>query len=674
MKKNKKYKTKPYRKTNQPINQAKLSTKKEVKPWIFLLLLVILTTIAFAPVLKNEFVNFDDGKLIYENKLVKEGADVPVADFFKKNKHNPHFKPLVFWSWNLEYQLVGDHPFLFHFNNLLLHILNTLLLFFIILKLNKYFLVNKNASRLVAFFIALLFAVHPLHVESVAWASERKDVLYSFFYLFSILLYLKYLEKQKNWPLLIISALLYVLVLMTKSMGITLFAVILLIDLFAKRKLSWKLLAEKIPYLVILVAGLAKYGIFDHFVLQTAGISAGVLGESYTFYPENFDGLSSVYIRFLIINIRIVLWLFHIIIPVQMAAMYPKVEILQSLGPAIHLLPVILLGLLVSAFLLRKKAPWFLFGLLFYLISLFPAIAIGERGISVFLSDRYTYIPALGIIFIFIYFLDRIAERTKQRNLLLISAGLVSFIFIIATNIQAKVWRNSGTLWSKTISVAPDEAGIAYNGRGEYYRLHLKFNKAVDDYTNAIRIDPDFLFPYHNRGKIYFDGGNYDLAFEDYNNVIRLDSNFTEALSNRGAIYHMKGDNQKALEDLDAALELSPNKLQALKNRGVVRLQEGDYEGTISDYKHYLELSPNDHAIINSIGVCYERMQQYEDAIIEFSRAIELAPDLGQYYLNRSVCYSSLKKWDIALEDAIKASELGTALNQQYFNQLMQKQ
>ena len=191
--------------------------------------LVLLTLLAFSPVIENDFVNYDDNKLILKNPLVINGNDTPLRDFFLKNLHSPHFKPLVILSWNLEYRLAGLNPRIFHLDNLLLHIVNVLLVYWISIRLSGMLLMKRRIKLISGrsvqhrfpFLIALLFSLHPLHVETVAWASERKDLLCALFYLASVLFYLSYLDKGKP-AMIVLSAISYLLVIGSKSMGITL--------------------------------------------------------------------------------------------------------------------------------------------------------------------------------------------------------------------------------------------------------------------------------------------------------------------------------------------------------------------------------------------------------------------------------------------------------------------
>ena len=214
-----------------------------------MLLLILITFVAYNRILNNDFVNFDDDRLIYNNeKIIND--NVPITECFEWGFRAPHYKPLTLLSWRAEYQLFGKNPLVFHLNNLILHILNTLLVYLISIFLLSKINILREKLNLTAFIIALLFGIHPLHVESVAWAVERKDVLFSFFFLLSWISYLFYLKKNKFY-FIILTSIFYLLSMLSKSMGITLIAVLFLTDFYFGRKIFKKEILKKIPIILV---------------------------------------------------------------------------------------------------------------------------------------------------------------------------------------------------------------------------------------------------------------------------------------------------------------------------------------------------------------------------------------------------------------------------------------
>ena len=657
------------KKTAQFVRRDKWYQKND--KLLFVLALMLITFIAYSPVLNNEFINFDDDELIIRHELVAGGADVSLKEIFTNKRYifKPHYKPLVFLMWNLEYRIFGFNSTIFHLNNLILHLFNVLFVFLIAYRLMAYFGIQEDKKNLISFFVALLFAIHPLHVESVAWATERKDVLYSFFYLSSILLYLRYSEDNFKLKWLLPSVILYALAILSKSMGITLIAMLFLIDFAQSRKYGIKSFTDKIPYLIVFVVSLYLCGLLMNFGTYATGLSAGIVDKGFTDYPANFDGLSSFYIRILILNIRFLLWIAHILIPIKIAAIYPRTEILESLGVVIHLFPLITIFLFLSAVYFRKKAPWFLFGLAFCAIALSPALSIAEKGVSVFLSDRYTYLSSIGIFILAIVGFQQITAKQNRQKLFIPVLLIILLIFFISTFRYIDAWQNSGTFWSNVLKVSKNNAA-AYNGRGKAYRVRGNYEQALSDYNKAIELDPAFFKAYHNRAKIYFDQQKYDLAIEDYTIVLQYDPRFYEAVSNLGAIYASQQKNDLALEMLNKALDIKPGHLNTIRNRGMLYEQMGEFEKALADFDIYLKERPGNDGIHNLAGVIYQNLKQHDQAIVAFTHSIEINPSQGIYWKNRSISLYMLKDYSNALSDIEKAMELGIQVNPNYLEEL----
>ncbi len=657
--------------------RAKKAQKKQTKdievvlPWYkdrlimsLMAILVVVTAIVFSPILSSEFLNFDDNVLIYENPVIANDGDFSAKEIFTSKLWMPHYKPLVFLGWNIEYRIFGFDSFYFHLINLLLHLLNAALVFIIIRKLIKRFSVPEKYSLYASFFIALLFAIHPMRVESVAWAIERKDVLYSFFFLLSSWFYIKYTENNKKYAWLGISVLFYLLVILSKSMGITLIAVLFLFDYLMNRKINTRLFVEKIPHLIIFLIGFYLYGLFSDFGTQASGLSVGVVNQGFDYYPSNFDNLSSFYTRILIINIRLVLWIAHLIIPFSLSAIYPKQEILEALGSFIHIFPLITIGLIAVAIKYIKKKNWIAFGLFFFIITISPAIAIAEEGISVFLSDRYTYMASLGIIIIVVVGFTLFISKWNNKMYLILPLAAVSLIYSILTISYNKKWHDSEVFWTNVISVSENETS-AYNGRGKHYRHQNKYDLAYKDYTKAIECDAKNHKAYSNRGKILFDTGKIDESIVDFTKTIELDPEYFEALSNRGAAYASKGQYDKALVDINKALEIKPDHSNSYSNRGIIYMQQNKLQESIDDFSMFQKLKGFDPDITNSIGVCYLNMKEYKKAVAEFNKALKYK-NSGVMYRNRSSAYYYMGELNKARIDAKKAEQLGADLSPAY--------
>ena len=394
-KKKRKNLKKPIQKSNKLV-----STK-----WL-LLILAVITFITFSPILQNEFLDFDDVKFIVDNPLVLghiEGS--PYVAAFEEQFRFPYYKPLVYVTWILEYQLFGLNPKVFHLTNLLIHIINVLLVFVILRTFLKRTTNSFEHLEIVAAFGALMFAIHPLKVESVAWAVERKDVLFSLFYLLGIVAYVRYLNKPNlKWMLWVAVA--YLLSCLSKSHGITLVGILFLLDYLWKRPWDKKIILEKWPVFAVSILVLFLLGFI-------AGPTADYISSSHVAYavdasliydPPNLANLPAIYKSFLQMNYRFWLFLTHLLLPIKMALVYPGYKLMAGVGMLIHIFPLLSVGLLFGVYRLYKSHPTLVFGLLFFAMSIAPVLVLQGSGTN-FLSDRYTYISSLGLVFPFCFWL-----------------------------------------------------------------------------------------------------------------------------------------------------------------------------------------------------------------------------------------------------------------------------
>jgi Flp pilus assembly protein TadD len=612
--------------------------------------LALLTFLAFSPVIQNDFVNYDDNKLITMNPLVINGNETPVRDLFLKNLHNPHYKPLVLLCWNIEYRLFGLDSRIFHLNNLLLHIGNVLLVYWIGIRFVEMLLAKRSLRTWhgqlmhyrLPFLVALLFSLHPLHVETVAWASERKDLLYALFFLSSILVYLYYLETRKPaWILL--SAFFYLLVIGTKSMGITLPAVLFLLDGIFGRKVSWRNLFEKMLHMAILIAAVYLYGLAGSFNVYATGLTAGIVNQGFGSYPDHLSGLPAGYLRLLIISTRIMLWIQHILIPMPLSPLYSEDIFLDRLGYRIHLCVALLLVMMLMMLIFRKKVPILVAGSLFFLITLSPALSIAERGMGVFVPDRYTYLPLMGILVppvIHAYLYIHMKRRLRPAAYMTVFAIII--FYGVSSNRLCTRWHDSETLWSYVLGIYPEE-DAAWNARGMFYNDQGDTIRALHDFNRAVAIDPACYWAYNSRAKIYARKGLLDSALRDFLLITRVDPWFTEAFTNLGAVYGLKGQYELSLKALNRAHALKPSDPDVLLNRGVTYLNMNDYERCIIDLNRYLTLKPGNAEVINSVGVCYLRLGQLDRAELEFNRALSLKPDFDVCRNNLALCYRKEK-------------------------------
>lgn len=651
------------KKRTKPNKPSRISGK-----FFYMLVVAVIVIAAFAKTSKFDFVNIDDGVLIYENPIVTDSS-IPYTQCFKKFIFEAYYKPFVLASWKAEYQLFGNSAGHFHTINWLLHLINTLLIFVIAIKIFRKFYSDEKRVTFSAFALAILFAVNPLRIESVAWATERKDVLFSLFFLLSWLTYFLFLEKKKFWYLLA-GGLLYLFSGFSKSMGVTLIAVLFLTDLLYNRKIEFKRITEKIPYLVAFFALAYFYGLlsFGNGAGNAANIASGAEPVNEVSTVETISNLPHFLQWLITVSTKFVLWILHSLVPIKLSIIYPHNTIFKFLGASVFIFPVLIIAMYFFAWKNRKSKPTLLGGLLFWIITLSPALVLKSTGTAIFLSDRYTYIASIGLFFVLITFLNNLKNRNTASGIL-----AAIFIFYFALTLKnINNWKNSETLFTHALKINPD-SGLAHLNLGLYYREKKDYNKAIQVYTDGIQKEPGYYKLYSNRGKVYIDQQQIDKAIADYNQCLKLVPNYGVALANRAAAYGMKKEYKKSLADLNKALEINSKNKNALLNRGFLYIQLNEYQKVIDDYQQYLQIDPSDADVINSIGFAYFKLKKYDDALKYYSRSIQINPSQGAFYLNRSYVFNALADLPSALKDALKAQQLGQQVSQQYLDYLTKK-
>lgn len=620
---------------------------------------LLLTLICLSPVLNNDFVNFDDNKMITENRVVTHPNQYGFEYIIDFQRFQAHYKPLVVLMWQWEYKNWGADPFVFHGINLLLHLLTTLLVFAVI----KSIFDHKNPSGKLnniyfAFFGSLLFGIHPLHVESIAWATERKDVLFGFFFMAGMLTYIiSFDQKRHKWLWLAISFLSYGLSMASKSPGITLIAVFIIIDFLFHRKFSRTLVLEKLPFLILFVFFLYQYGIISRFDQQAVGLVGGIVNKGGGEQADNLAGLPAFYRRILIISYRFIFWIVHTLIPVKLAVAYPRKTLVEAVGIFIHLLPWISLTLLSTVYFLRKNRI-LIFGLLFYAITISPALAISDRGTGIFVADRYAYIPLLGLLMILLYGLHQLPSKKLSFKAKIALMVFVCFVLGIQTFERSQVWKNSKTLFTDVIKKYPNQVPVAYNNVGLYYKNKGEHKKAMPYFKRSTEFS-NYYQSFNNLANTHFALGQYKKAIPIYTKALEFKPGASELYGNRGACYFQIGKPEKALRDMTKALQIRPNFTDALKNRILVYLSMKRYQEALKDQKRYLKLIPEDPDVWHLQAIALQNLKRYEDALVSINQAIKLKPNNGVFYRLRAYIHYFQKSYDQARKDLEKAAELG---------------
>lgn len=612
-------------------NQVKQGTQKYSG---LLPIILIISFIAYWPALQNGLLAWDDDNYIKNNPLVHT---INLKEIFSTYVMG-NYHPLTILTFAAEYQLFGLNETAYHAFNLLLHLLNVVLVFYAILLF--------SGKSEVAFIASLLFGIHPLHVESVAWAAELKDLLYTFFFLAAYIFYLKFIkDRQKKFYFF--SLLLFICSLLSKAMAASLPVVLILTDYFKERKLNGKTLLEKLPYFLLSVV----FGIVAIWAQQSEGATEAV---DYPFMQ-----------RILFACYGFISYIFKLVLPLNLSAYYPYPVKSESLPAIYYLYPAIMVGLIIAVYYSLNHTRKIFFGLGFFAITVFLVLQLLPVGGAI-MADRYSYIPSIGIFYLAgeaFHFL--INKKPKWQAMVL--AGVFVVFFSVKTFERCKVWKNDLTLWNDVIS-RYQTIPYAYNNRGRFFLNEGKNDLALADFNKALELKPDHFRAYNNRGILFMNTNRNEEALADFNKAIELMPESEGLYMNRGNVLKNLNRNEEAKKDLDKAIEMKPDFAEAWYSRGNLYTGEGKSNEAISDFSKAIELNKNYvEAILNRANVLRDK-NRYDEALKDYEKAIRLNPGFPIAYFNRGTLYMNRNMTEMAIRDYEKATQLNPAYFKAWLN------
>lgn len=608
------------------------------------------TAALFSILLKNGFINWDDPGYILENPLIRDLSLDGIIKIFGTLQLNG-FLPVTQLSWAIDYYFWGVNPAGYHLTGLWLHLGNVALAYFLALQLTG----QRNAALLTC----LLFAVHPMRVESVAWVSERKDVLYAFFYLLSVMAYVKYLKSNFKIRFIVLCFVLFSLSVFSKWSACPLPFALLLVDFYMKRKIGAKAIIEKCIFLIVPVVS-----VFLH-------VSKGVVvADHFSFLNRIFLGSHSF-----------VFYLAKFIFPVNLSAIYPYPVMSESgflpLDYYLSVPAVLILGFAV--FLLVKKFPeerdFILLCLGFFIINIGMVLhVLYPIGGVVVAADRYTYIPFFGLFLLAGVYAAKLYEKNRNnkrlKNLLFLLLLVVVSAWSLQTFVRIKLWKNSIVFFNAIIKKDPaipfawNNLGFAEADQG----LHFQ---AISHYSKAIALNPGFTYSLNNRGLAYDATGQFDLALSDFDKAISIKDYDPVLFYNRGLTFYHKGDFQNAIEDYTLAIEKAPQESKYYVKRGAACNDIGNYSQALTDFQMAISLSPENAEAHNYLGVTYNYLNRLGESVASYDKAIALDPGYSSAYNNRGWVRFLMKNYSEALADFSKSTALDPGFSFPYHNRGM---
>jgi protein O-mannosyl-transferase len=672
------------------------------------LFLVVITLTLYWPVQNYDFVNFDDDLYVTENPHIQKGLTLKsvIWAFSLSHERNTYWHPLTWLSHALDCGLYGLQPGKHHLTSLMFHMANSILLFMVFKWMTGAFW--RSA------FVATLFAIHPINVDSVAWVAERKNVVSTFFWMLTMLTYVYYTRKPALGRYLL-TFLMYVLGLLTKPMLVTLPFVLLLLDYWPlkrhlyeqpsrnkdagqtktamttgfKRFPPFQLIVEKIPFFIL--SGLS---------IGLSALSVQEKAPLATLVPMDLR-ISNALVSY-------VKYIGNMIWPQGLTVFYPY----PRMVPMWETIGALLLLVCVSVLAIRsiQKAPYFIIGWLWFLGTFVPVLGLVQTGLWPAMADRFAYVPMIGLFMVFAWGLHQICQnRSYHKIWLTASMSFLLLILITVTWKQIGYWKNSITLFAQNLRftsdnhIAHNNLGIALDKKGRteeaiehylqtlriepgyvktYYNLGIALNtqgrteEAIEYYLQALRIKPDFDQAHNNLGVALNKQGRTEKAIEHYLQALRIDPDYAEAHNNLGVALDKQGRTEKAIEHYLQALRIKSDYVDVHSNLGVALDKQGRTEEAIQHYLQFLRIKPDYAEVHNNLGLALDKQGRTEEAIEHYLQALRIKPDYVEVHYNLGVGLDKQGRTEEAIEHYLQAlgikpdyvevhNNLGVDLNKQ---------
>ncbi len=564
--------------------------------YVIIALLLISTIAVYWPAINHEFVNYDDPEYVTGNNHVKTGFTYENIRWAFTTTLMGNWNPVTWLSHMVDSQLFGLDPRGHYFISILLHGLNTILLFI--------FLNRITGTLWRSALVAVIFSLHPLRVESVAWVSERKDVLSAFFFMTTLLAYVFYVEKPgvKRYITIIMS---FVLGLMAKPMLVTLPFVLLLLDYWpfcrfdvgqckappltsnkpahptTKATSNLRVLSEKLPlfFLSAVFSGIAVYAQRNAKALM-----------SLPAYPvmQRVANALVAYVSYL----EKIFW------PQDLAVLYPLPD---HVPISYAILAFVFLGCLTLLFLwLSRRGPFLLTGWLWFAGTLVPVIGLIQVGLQA-MADRYTYIPSIGLAILFVWGIAEITGNLRYRFLIMtLASSVLVLLLVVATRAQLRYWDNSITLFTHALAVTENNY-VAHTNLGDALDKLGRYGEAMQHYSESLRIKPDDAFVYDKLATDLDMVGRLDDAVVYYEKSLQLDPGNAQVHNNLGITLIRRGNTDEAIRQFMQAVQLDPGLVDAHYNLGMALAEKGKKREAIQQYYEALRLNPSDPEIRSSL-------------------------------------------------------------------------
>ncbi len=591
-------------------NQHPLLQKANLTICLWLGVILLITFISFSSSIKNGFSNWDDNAYVFNNPALEKPLSESIPYFFEQHYFIGNYIPVTMTAYALQYKAAGANPFFYHKTNLLLHVLNVLLVFLLINLMTQ--------KKIAASFSALFFGIHPMHTESVAWIAELKDVLYTFFFLISLIVYLNYIQhkhlrtSKTNFAKLFVVFLLFVLSCLSKPAAVILPLILLLVDYYHQRKNLLQLILEKVPFFI-----------FSGFIGWIA-IKAQSSDELFRLsIPFGYKLLFASY--------SILVYLFKFFIPIQQSIFYPYPSNFQNLSVLFYAAPILVAAMLVAVFYFYRKNRNVVFGTLFFIVNLVLVLQFITVG-DAMLAERYTYVSYIGLFFIVGMFIQKLVDNEQKKldsfkTPFLALIALFALVFSYSTYARCKVWNNDDAMATDLLNKFPDD------------RLAL-----------------------NNKGYILYEQGNYDAAIPLFEKALKAKHDYEMAYINMINAHLYKNDIAKADSVNKRAIAVLPASARLHLKYGYVLYVQKNYEGAILSFKKTITLNKKLTDSYSYLGECLFLINRADEAMQAFEKGLLIEPTNYILLNNKGYLLQTMKRY----EEALSFFKQSLAINPNY--------
>jgi len=642
--------------------------------------LILFTLIAFWQVRHNDFINLDDDLYITNNSHVQEGLTFKSVYWAFTSTKNGQWTPVTFFSHLVDYTFFGLNAGGHHLTNLLFHTMNTLLLFFLLSRMTAAFWQSA--------FVAAIFALHPLHVESVAWVAERRDVLHSLFLLLTIWVYINYVEKPK-WFRHICVLLCFILAVMSKPMAVTLPFILLLLDYWPLGRLRIGKKDQGLkPFIAPSLKAIRQNVPISHLLIEKGSLfSIAVVSSLFTLFSvwgikslSSFENLSLI-VRIENAAVSYIEYILKMIWPNSLAVLYPYPMTFPIWKVVCTTLLILTITVLVT--LGRRKHPYLIVGWFWYLITLLPVIGLLQAGYQS-MADRFMYMPMTGLLIMMIYGISDMYKRWpyKRLTLAVLSVSLVITLMVL-TRAQVKLWRNSETLFRHTLQVTNNNyfihnhlgAALFKQGNNQEALIHFKrsleinpyyadahcnlgvlllrqgkYREAIPWFVAALQNKPHSVEALTNLGIILGKYGKVKEATDHFSEAIRINPDYEEAYFCQGNLLLEIRKYEEAIHYFNKALRINSKNSRTYNNLGVSLLGLGNPEKAMDFYHKALDINPADTDTHCNLGSLLIQQGKYEKAIFHFTEVLRINPNDGEVHFTLGMLYLKINQKELALK------------------------